>query len=210
MGADSIQGVRLVLASASPRRAELLRAAGMFFDAMSAGVHEAMDPEDTPDGYVRRVAQLKAEAVFSRAGGQPVLGADTIVVVDNEVLGKPNDGEQARRMLRILSGREHTVMTGICLINPAAASGRAQTNIARTKVAFTALTDEEIEWYVATGEPAGHAGAYAIHGLALRFVTRIEGSYSNVLGLPIESVYDLCKRVGLLTLKDASGDSPFP
>jgi septum formation protein len=182
----------------------------MFFDAMSAGVHEAMDPEDTPDGYVRRVAQLKAEAVSSRAGERPILGADTVVVVDNQVLGKPKDGEQARRMLRILSGRGHIVMTGICLINPAAPSGRAQTSVARTTVEFAALTDEEIEWYAATGEPADHAGAYAIQGLALRFVTRIEGSFSNVLGLPIESVYDLCKRVGLLTLKDAPGDSPFP
>jgi septum formation protein len=202
--------MRLVLASASTRRAELLRAAGMFFEAMPADVHEAMDPEETPDGYVRRVAQLKAEAVFSRAGGRPVLGADTVVVVDNHVLGKPKDGEQARRMLRILSGRGHMVMTGICLINPAAASGRTQTSVSRTKVEFAALTDEEIDWYVATGEPAEHAGAYAIQGLASRFVKRIEGSYSNVAGLPVESVYDLCRRVGLLILKDAPGGSPRP
>jgi nucleoside triphosphate pyrophosphatase len=180
----------------------------MSFDVMSADVHEAMDPEETPDGYVRRVAQLKAEAVLSRAGGRPVLGADTVVVVDNQVLDKPTDGEQARHMLQILSGRGHMVMTAICLINPAAASGRVQTSISRTKVEFAALTDDEIHWYVATGEPTDHAGAYAIPGLALRFVTRIEGSYSNVLGLPVESVYDLCKRGGLLILKNAPDGSP--
>ena len=177
----------------------------MFFDAMPAGIHdEAMDPEETPDGYVRRVAQLKAETVLSRAAGRPVLGADTVVLVDHHVLGKPKDGEEARRMLQMLSGREHMVMTGICLIAPAAASGRAQMSVSRTKVELSALTDEEIDWYVATGEPVDHVGAYAIQGLALRFVTRVEGSYSNVLGLPIEAVYDLCKRAGLLTLKEQS------
>ena len=190
--------MRLVLASASPRRAELLRAAGLFAEAIPSGVHEALDPEDTPDGYVRRIAQLKAETVLSRAGGRPVLGVDTVVVVDNQVLDKPEGGEQARHMLRILSGREHLVMTGICLINPAAASGRVQTGVSRTKVEFAVLTDEEIDWYVATGEPADHAGAYAIRGLASRFVKRIEGSCSNAAGLPIESVYEQCRRAGLL------------
>ena len=195
-----MESVRLVLASGSTRRAELLRTAGMFFDAIPAGVHEAMDSEETPDGYVRRVAQLKAEAVWSRAAGRPVLGAETVVLVDNHVLGKPQDGDEARRMLRMLSGRGHLVMTGICLIAPAAASGRAQMSVSRTKVELSALTDEEIAWYVATGEPIDHVGAYAIQGLAVRFVTRVEGSWSNVLGLPIEAVYDLCKRAGLLTL----------
>ena len=183
----------------------------MSFDVMSGGIgDEAMDPEETPDGYVRRVAQLKAEAVLSRAAGRPVLGADTVVLIDQHVLGKPKDGDEARRMLRMLSGRGHIVMTGICLITPAAASGRVQMSVSRTKVEFSALTDEEIDWYVATGEPIDHVGAYAIQGLAVRFVTRVEGSYSNVLGLPIEAVYDLCKRAGLVTLKDAPGDSPFP
>jgi septum formation protein len=165
---------------------------------MPAGVDEAIDPEETPDGYVRRVAQLKAEAVLSRAGGRPVLGADTVVVVDNQLLGKPKDGEEARRMLRTLSGREHLVITGICVINPAASSGRAQTSVSRTKVELAALTDEEIDWYVATGEPVDYAGAYAIQGLAARFVKRIEGSCSNAAGLPVESVYDQCRRAGLL------------
>jgi septum formation protein len=190
--------VRLILASASPRRAELLRAAGIGFDVMPADVDEAIDVEDTPEGYVRRVAQLKAEAVLPRAGERPVLGADTIVIVGHAVLGKPSDTADAGRMLRLLAGREHSVMTGVCLINPAAESGRVQMSTTRTSVEFAALTDEEISWYVASGEPMDKAGAYAIQGLASRFVTRIEGSYSNVVGLPVALVYDLCKRAGLL------------
>jgi len=190
--------VRLILASASPRRAELLTAAGIEFDVMPAEVDEAMDVEDTPEGYVRRVAQLKAEAVLPRAGERPVLGADTVVIVDHAVLGKPSDTADAGRMLRLLSGREHAVMTGVCLINPAAESGRVQLSMTRTSVGFAPLTDDEISWYVASGEPMDKAGAYAIQGLASRFVTRIDGSYSNVVGLPVGLVYDLCKRAGLL------------
>jgi septum formation protein len=190
--------VRLVLASASPRRAELLRAAVIEFDVLAANVDEVMDPEDTPAGYARRVAQLKAEAVIPLAPGRPILGADTIVVVGNDVLGKPADAADARRMLRLLSGREHTVMTAVCLVNPAAESARIQTRVAHTTVECAPLSDAEIDWYVASGEPMDKAGAYAIQGLASRFVTRISGSYSNVVGLPVAVVYDLCKRAGLL------------
>jgi septum formation protein len=190
--------VRLVLASASPRRAELLRAAGIEFDVIPADVNEGMDSEDSPDGYVRRVAQLKAEGVIPLAPGRPILGADTIVLVDNEVLGKPADAADARRMLRLLSGREHTVMTAVCLVNPAAESGRIQTSAVRTTVEFAPLSDTEIDWYVASGEPMDKAGAYAIQGLASRFVTRIDGSHSNVVGLPVAVVYNLCKEAGLL------------
>ncbi len=190
--------MRLILASASPRRAELLRAAGIEFDVIPADVDEAMDPEDQPAGYARRVAQLKAEAVIPHAPGRPVLGADTIVVIDNEVLGKPVDAADARRMLGLLSGRAHTVMTAVCLVNPAAGSGRVQTSVARTTVEFAPLSHAEIAWYVASGEPADKAGAYAVQGLASRFVTRIDGSYSNVVGLPVALVVDLCKQTGLL------------
>ncbi|MSO83777.1 MAG: septum formation inhibitor Maf [Acidobacteria bacterium] len=190
--------MRLILASASPRRAELLRAAGIEFDVIPAGADETMDPEDTPDGYARRVALLKVEAVIPLAPGRPVLGADTIVIVDNAVLGKPADAADARRMLRLLSGREHTVMTAVCLVNPTAESGRIQTSVARTTVEFRPLSDAEIDWYVASGEPLDKAGAYAIQGLASRFITRIQGSYSNVVGLPVAVVYDLCAQAGLL------------
>ena len=190
--------VRLVLASASPRRAELLRAAAIDFEVIPGDVDEVMDIEETPDGYARRLAQLKAEAVKPRAGERPILGADTIVLVDNEVLGKPKDAEDAKRMLRLLSGREHAVLTAVCLINPLAESRRVQTQIARTTVEFAALSTEEIDWYVASAEPMDKAGGYAIQGLASRFVTRIDGSYSNVVGLPITLVYQLCRDAGLL------------
>ena len=197
--------MRLVLASASPRRADLLKAAGIEFDVIPADVDEAMDIEDPPDGYARRLAQLKAEAVKAQAGERPILGADTIVLVDNAVLGKPADPADATRMLRLLSGREHAVLTAVCLMNPEnpAEAGhyvrwRIQTVVARTNVEFAALTDEEIDWYVASGEPWDKAGAYAIQGLASRFVTRIDGSYSNVVGLPVAVVYQLCRGAGLL------------
>lgn len=190
--------MRLILASASPRRAELLRAAGIAFDVMPADVDETVDPEETPDGYVRRVAQLKAETIIARAPGRVILGADTIVLTDNQVLGKPVDHDEARRMLRLLSGREHVVITAVCLVNSAAESNRIHTSVARTAVEFAPLDDPEIDAYIASGEPMGKAGAYAIQGLASRFVTRIDGSYSNVVGLPVALVYSLCKSAGLL------------
>lgn len=190
--------MRLILASASPRRAELLRAAGIAFDVMPADVDETVDPEETPDGYVRRVAQLKAETIIARAPGRVILGADTIVLTDNQVLGKPVDHDEARRMLRLLSGREHVVITAVCLVNSTAESHRIHTSVARTTVEFAPLDDPEIDAYIASGEPMGKAGAYAIQGLASRFVTRIDGSYSNVVGLPVALVYSLCKSAGLL------------
>jgi len=190
--------VRLILASASPRRVELLRAAGFDCDVMPSEVDETMDPEETPDGYVRRVAQQKAEAVAPGVPGRPVLGADTIVIIDNHVLGKPDDEEDARRMLRLLSGREHVVMTGVCLIPGREGSARKEIVVARTLVEFAPISDSEIRWYVNSGEPWDKAGAYAVQGLASRFVTRIEGSYSNVVGLPVADVYAMCTRAGIL------------
>lgn len=165
---------------------------------MPADVDETVDPEETPDGYVRRVAQLKAETIIARAPGRVILGADTIVLTDNQVLGKPVDHDEARRMLRLLSGREHVVITAVCLVNSAAESNRIHTSVARTTVEFAPLDDPEIDAYIASGEPMGKAGAYAIQGLASRFVTRIDGSYSNVVGLPVALVYSLCKSAGLL------------
>ena len=191
----------LVLASASPRRAELLRAAGFDFDVLPAEIDETMDVEETPDGYVRRVAQLKAQTVARRMPGRVVLGADTIVVVDHDVLGKPADAEDARRMLRRLSGREHVVMTAVCLVNPAAregASKRLELRVVRTTVEFSHLSGAEIDWYIASGEPLDKAGAYAVQGLAARFVARVDGSYSNIVGLPVAVVYDLCRGARLL------------
>lgn len=176
---------------------------------MPADVDETLHPEDTPDGYVRRLAQSKAEAVLPRAQGRAILGADTIVLIDDRVLGKPMDDADARGMLRLLSGRPHVVMTAVCLVHPpgpveagpsayAVESRHIQTCVARTTVEFAPLGDDEIDVYVASGEPMGKAGAYAIQGRASRFVTRIDGSYANVVGLPVALVYNLCKTAGLL------------
>lgn len=186
--------MRLVLASASPRRAELLRAAGIEFDVLTANIDESLMPGELPEKYVRRLAEAKALAVAGRAGERPILAADTVVVIGDAVLGKPVDAEDARRMLRMLSGRAHEVMTGVALC-----VGRGCfVEVPSTTVEFAELTEAEIEWYVASGEPADKAGAYAIQGLASRYVTRVSGSYTNVVGLPVALVYDLCKRAGLL------------
>ena len=176
----------------------MLSAAGIEFDVLSGDVDETMDAEEWPEGYVRRIAQAKAEAVGARSGDRPVLAADTIVIVEGSVLGKPADTDEAAMMLRRLSGREHTVMTGVYLASPASERVRCQVQVERTVVEFAPLSEEDIAWYVASGEPMDKAGAYAIQGLASRFVTRIAGSYSNVVGLPVSLVYQLCTNAGLL------------
>jgi len=179
-----------LLASASPRRAELLRAAGFDFDVMPADVDETLHTGESPADYVRRVAGAKARAVLPAAGGRVVLGADTTVVVDRQILAKPADAADAGRMLRLLAGRAHDVMTGVVL----AAGSRTVTGLEVTRVLFAPLSEDEIAWYVASGEPADKAGGYAVQGLASRFVTRLEGSYSNVVGLPVSLVYRLLQE----------------
>lgn len=193
--------MRLVLASQSPRRAELLRAAGIDFDVIVADVDETVQPGEPPDAYVRRLAEAKARAVAARVGDRPVLGADTTVVVDGKILGKPADEADAWRMLRLLAGRTHQVMTGVSLV----IRTRAATEVAVTDVEFAPLSDEEIDWYIASGEPMDKAGAYAVQGLASRFVTRLDGSYSNVVGLPVALVYAMCVAAGLLPALTARG-----
>jgi septum formation protein len=174
----------LVLASQSPRRAELLRLAGLPFVVRVAPVDETLLPHEPPDDYVKRLAEAKALAVPAQAD-EIVLGADTTVVVPHEILGKPEDAEDARRMLRLLAGRRHEVMTGICL-------RRGDERIcehAVTSVWFAPMSPREIDDYVATGEPMDKAGAYAVQGLASKFIPRIDGEYANVVGLPISAVY---------------------
>ncbi len=186
--------MRLILASASPRRAELLKAAGIDFDVMPADIDEAVRDGESAEQYARRVANEKACGALARSHGRPVLAADTVVVVDGLILQKPADAEDARRMLTLLSGRRHEVLTAVSVslggpddVCPAASG------VERTTVEFAQLSEAEIGWYVASGEPLDKAGAYAIQGLGSRFVTRIDGSYSNVVGLPIALVYKLLK-----------------
>jgi septum formation protein len=186
--------MRLVLASASPRRAELLRAAGIDFDSMPADVDESMHDGESPEQYVQRVANAKACGVLARSHGRPVVAADTVVVVDGKILGKPADAADATRMLKLLSGKRHQVLTAVSVsLGGPEDACPAATAIERTTVEFASLTDAEIAEYVQSGEPMDKAGAYAIQGRASRFVTRIEGSYANVVGLPVALVYNLLK-----------------
>ncbi len=174
----------LVLASQSPRRAEILRQAGIPFVVRVAPVNETLLPAETPEDYVRRLALAKARAVPADAD-EIVLGADTTVVVDHHILAKPDDAADARRMLGLLSGRRHEVMTGICLRR-----GDEQVcDHAVTAVWFAPMSAEEIAEYVASGEPMDKAGAYAVQGAASKFIPRIEGCYYNVMGLPVALVY---------------------
>lgn len=179
---------RIILASASPRRAELLRAAGIDFDVRPADIDEAILPGEAPSDYVSRLAEAKARVVHERENDRTVLAADTAVVVDGHILGKPIDEADAQRMLRSLAGRTHEVVTAVSLFHP---GGIVHTRVDNTTVEFAALSEADITWYVSSGEPMDKAGAYAVQGLASRFVTRIEGSYSNVVGLPIALVYQM-------------------
>jgi septum formation protein len=226
--------MRLILASASPRRAELLTAAGYSFETCAVDIDERVRPGELPAEYVRRLAQDKSAAAihlfhpledaiasdqgpntaadeihrprFSDAGlpgglGRAdvlVLGADTSVVVGERIFGKPRDDEEAAAMIRQLAGRAHQVLTGISVRRASREAG----GVERTAVWFTTLTAEDVAWYIASGEGRGKAGAYAIQGLASRFISRIEGSYSNVVGLPIATVHALIRQV---TVDDSSG-----
>jgi septum formation protein len=180
---------QLVLASASPRRAEILRAVGWPFEVAPANIDEAARGDESVSEYVERLACEKAEAVAAQQSSGLVLGADTAVAVGSAMLGKPVDTEDARRMLRLLSGKWHEVLTGVALV-------RVETREVlvaheRTRVQFSALTEAEIEWYVATGEPGDKAGAYAVQGRAALFIEAIEGDYWNVVGLPVRLIYKL-------------------
>jgi septum formation protein len=179
------QALMLVLASASPRRAQLLAAAGLRFVARpAAGIDETPLPGENASNYVRRLARAKAGSV-PRSAGEIVLGADTTVVLDGEILGKPADRAEAARMLHRLSGRGHEVLTGICLMAPAGTI----VDVALTGVYFQTLTQDEVDAYVASGEPFDKAGGYGIQGLASKFVERLDGCYFNVVGLPVSLVY---------------------
>jgi septum formation protein len=207
----------LVLASASPRRQDLLQSAGISFVVQPADVDETPLPKESGRECAERLAQEKALAVWQKRPEDLVLGADTVVVVDNMILGKPADGEDAARMLRMLSGRVHQVITGVCFAGareqgtgtrgqgpgasriaphllPGTGKKELRTSSETTSVTMSVISDREIRDYVATGEPMDKAGAYAIQGIASRWIPRIEGDYSNVVGLPVALVYRMLRE----------------
>lgn len=194
---------RLVLASGSPRRRELLAGLGLTFEVRPVDVDETPRDGEPAEPYVLRLAETKARAASAGSpSGEVILAADTIVVVDGELLGKPRDRDHARGMLARLSGRTHQVLTGVAVGN---AGGGLSTVVEITRVVFHRLSTAEIDWYVASDEPLDKAGSYAVQGLGALFVERIDGNYSNVVGLPLPAVYRLLSRVGYPVLAEVRG-----
>ena len=190
--------MKLILASSSPRRAEILRQAGIVFEIRATEIDETALPGEPAQAMVARLAEAKARAAAAQIDAGPreciVVGADTTVELNDEILGKPSDSENAREMLAKLSGRTHRVLTGIFLLRLPGLSTRAAVECSR--VTFASLSEKEIDAYVATREPLGKAGAYAIQGFAGRYIPKIEGSYSNVVGLPLAKLYALLRELG--------------
>jgi septum formation protein len=189
--------MRLVLASASPRRAEILRNAGFSFEVSPADVDETPRPHEPAEVYVRRLAEEKARVAVKRfahaATPVIVIAADTTVVAGGQMLGKPENREDARRMLRLLSGQTHEVLTGVSVIR--SSDGHVASHVEITRVSFAELSESEIEEYIASGEPLDKAGGYGIQGIAGKYVTRIEGCYFNVMGLPLSRLWSLVQAL---------------
>jgi len=186
---------RIVLASSSPRRISLLKMLGVTFEPVPASIVEEKREGEEPADFARRIAKEKALQVAERVKAEFVIAADTVVVIDGEVLGKPKDENEARRMLEKLSGRTHKVITAVALYKKE--SGELLLDHKETLVRFTVLSKAEIDWYIRTGEPMDKAGAYGIQGLGSLFIERIDGCYTNVVGLPLPLLYQLAKRAGL-------------
>ena len=190
--------MKLILASSSPRRAEILRHAGLAFDVFPANVDESRLPRESAPQFVRRLAlakAIRAAEVAARKGRTAiVIGADTVVVAGGKILGKPGDLPTARRMLRLLSGRTHTVLTGLAVLQ--IPENEEKIVVEKTRVRFARLSEKEIDAYLMTGEPYHKAGAYAIQGIAGRYVTRIEGCYFNVVGLPLARLTHALTQLG--------------
>lgn len=179
---------KLVLASGSPRRAEILERAGWPHEVIVAGIDETLLPNEEAAAYVQRLARSKAEKVASGLDEGLVLGADTTVVVANQILGQPVDEAEAKRMLELLNAKWHEVLTGVAVVR---VGGETRVAYETTRVRFAEMSEAEIDWYISTGEPFGKAGAYGIQGKASLFVEEIEGDYFNIMGLPIRLVYEL-------------------
>ncbi len=184
---------KLILASKSPRRAEILSAVNWPFEARAADIDETRNGSEDAVTYVKRLALSKARAVADQLRPGLVLGADTVVVVEDEILGQPRDDEDARRMLRLLSGKWHEVLTGVALLG--ISDGKFLVEHEVTRVRFAQMSGNEIDWYVGTDEPMDKAGAYAIQGRAALFIEEIEGDYFNIVGLPVRLVYELARKI---------------
>jgi septum formation protein len=193
-----LQLPKLILASGSPRRAEILNFVGWEFEKHVADIDETEFANEKPEDYVRRLAKTKAETVAENYENALVLGADTIVVIDNQIIGKPKDLPDARRMLRLLSGNWHEVFTGVALVKKENPKSKTQNlksvvGLQKTRVKFAALSDAEIELLIEKGEPLDKAGAYAVQAQAALFIEEIQGDYWNVVGLPVNLVYKMAK-----------------
>jgi septum formation protein len=193
--------MRLILASASPRRRELLAACNFPFQIIPSMIDEHPLPDEPVEAYVRRLALAKAESVVQHHPDAVVLGADTIVTIAGLLLGKPRTLEEARQMLNRLSGKEHEVLTGVAVVAGRMAEcsgGRYAQEVVASRVLMRHFTTATIEWYIATGEPSDKAGAYAVQGLGAALVERVEGSYTNVVGLPLTETLSLLRRFGIV------------
>jgi septum formation protein len=190
---------KLILASKSPRRAEILRAVGWEFETIAANIDETRERDEDAVSYVKRLAKAKAEKIRAHVAHGTVLGADTTVVVDGEILEQPHDAEDARRMLHLLNNKWHEVLTGVALVSDGIQGGSHSVLVDHelTRVRFGEMSDAEIDWYIATGEPFGKAGAYGIQGHAALFIKEVQGDYFNIVGLPIRLVYELLNKAGL-------------
>lgn len=187
--------VRIVLASASPRRAELLRQIGLAFETLESSVPEEAGDETDPAMLAEKLALLKAHAAAGKCSAEVIIAADTIVSVDGKLLDKPRDVREAAAMLRSLSGRRHEVLTGVAVIDRRGA--RLLTHVEKTTVCMRVIPDDELDWYVQSGEPFDKAGGYGIQGRAAVFVERLEGCYFNVVGLPLSALWRMLHRLGV-------------
>lgn len=197
--------MHVILSSGSPRRKELLSLLGIPFHIEIPNISEVRRRNESPRRFCSRISREKASVIAERYRDALVIGADTVVVVDDRILGKPLDEDQAREFLTLLKDRTHDVFTGYTII----LGDRARSRVIRTSVRFKAMTEEEISWYIASGEPMDKAGAYAVQGIASMFISGIRGSYTNVIGLPVSELYDDLKTFGLTFQGTGRGGSAY-
>ena len=200
---STIQLPKLILASASPRRSEILTSVGWDFEKQTTDLDEGVLPGEKPDDYVKRLAEAKAKAIAEKNESRVVLGADTTVVIKEQIIGKPADFDEAREMLKLLSGNWHEVLTGVALVekaekpfnsDPHASHFKSIVHLQKTRVKFAEMNESEIEFLVREGKPLDKAGAYAVQAQAALFIEKIEGDYWNVVGLPVNLVYEMARK----------------